>query len=195
MWLEIFGRYGFLFNKIKERTQLKKAINKISLPKGKVQLKYDYLKSLSKDIRAQEIANHIMKCVLTRTNEDNLILMKEYSSGMKMVATTWHLQGEINNGGFYQYFDNNESLHKKEILREYYQITKDSLYLLGNTKIKEAFVEAFALFESSQREPNKQKNTDFEWNRLDNIYYENEEELLINRDEYIDKNLNEFVVN
>ena len=184
-----------MFNKIKERTQLKKAINKISLPKGKVQLKYDYLKSLSKDIRAQEIANHIMKCVLTRTNEDNLILMKEYSSGMKMVATTWHLQGEINNGGFYQYFDNNESLHKKEILREYYQITKDSLYLLGNTKIKEAFVEAFALFESSQREPNKQKNTDFEWNRLDNIYYENEEELLINRDEYIDKNLNEFVVN
>lgn len=184
-----------MFNKIKERTQLKKAINKISLPKGKAQLTYDYLKSLSKDIRAQEIAYHIMECVLTKTNEDNLILMNGYSSGMKMVATTWHLQGEINNGGFCQYFDNNESLYTKEILREYYQTTKDSLDLLGNSKIKEAFVEAFALFESSQREPNKQRNADVKWNRLDNIYYENEEELLINRDEYIDKNLNEFVVN
>ena len=184
-----------MFNKIKERTQLKKAINKISLPKGKAQLTYDYLKSLSKDIRAQEIAYHIMECVLTKTNEDNLILMNEYSPGMKMVATTWHLQGEINNGGFCQYFDNNESLYTKEILREYYQTTKDSLDLLGNSKIKEAFVEAFDLFESSQREPNKQGNADFKWNRLDNIYYENEEELLINRDEYIDKNLNEFVVN
>lgn len=184
-----------MFNKIKEQIQLKKAINKISLSKGRVQLTYDYLKSLSKDIRTQEIAYHIMECILTKTNEDNLILMKEYSSGMKMVATTWHLQGEINNGGFCQYFDNNESLYTKEILREYYQTTKDSLDLLGSTKIKEASVEAFALFESSQQEPNKQKNTDFEWNRLDNIYYENEEELLINRDEYIEKNLNEFVVN
>ena len=108
-----------------------------------------------------------MDFVLTKTNEDNLILMKEYSSGIKMVATTWHLQGEINNGGCYQYFDNNENLYTKEILRDYYQITKDSLVLLGSMKIKEAFVEAFALFESGQREPNIHKNTDFEWNRLD----------------------------
>lgn len=129
-----------MFNKIKEQIQLKKTINKISIPKGKVQLTYDYLKSLSKDLRAQEIAYHIMDFVLTKTNEDNIILMKEYSPGMKMVATTWHLQGEVNNGGFCQYFDNNENLYSKEILRDYYQITKDSLELLGSTKIKEAFV-------------------------------------------------------
>ena len=184
-----------MFNKIKEQIQLKITINKISIPKGKAQLTNDYLKSLSKDLRAQGIAYHIMDFDLTKTNEDNLILMREYSSGMKMVATTWHLQGEINNGGFYQYFDNNENLYTKEILRDYYQITKDSLVLLGSIKIKEAFVEAYALFESGQREPNIHKNTDFEWNRLDNIYYDNEEELLIKRDEYIEKNLNEFVVN
>ncbi|MDR1688949.1 MAG: DMP19 family protein [Clostridiales bacterium] len=184
-----------MLKKLKEKIELKKAIRRIAIPHGRAFLPLDYLKSLDKDSRVQEIAYHISDYVLTKKDVENPILLNGYSQGMQMLWTTWHLQGEVNNGGFCQYFDNNTNLYSSKVLKEYYELTKDSFQLLRCDKIGNAFEEARLLFYSAETDCITQENLNNSWNRLDCVYFDNEEEFLRRRAEYVEMNLSEFTVN
>ena len=134
-----------------------------------------------------------MDNVFKNTDESSILLF-DRTKGIQMLWTTWHLQGEINNGGFCQYFDDNENLYMPEILMGYYEITKNSLELLDCFEIKRAFEEALVLYTSKQSVNNLVGSVDDAWNRLANEYYNYESEFLRKREDYISNNLKEFIM-
>jgi len=165
----------------------------MQIPKGKAVLTREFLINTPKNLRQQEIFYHI--CGYQRGNgiKEEFDKISRMIKGYQMIWTLWHLQGEVNNGGHFQYFDNFEA--NNQVKEPYYKLTNEFIVMIGCTKLSKNFLKSLEIYNRC-RECEDDVESDKigeEMNEVDNMFYENESVFIQAIDDYIEANLNEFV--
>ena len=126
--------------------------------------------------------------------ESEILLAKRFSPGQKAIYFFWYLDGEVTNGGFIQFFWNNNRTYLPPIM--------DGLKLIGDKKMIKLVEKADAIYlanekkfelEDSQENFEKLYNELSEFENLDTIYYDIHEETMDLIEKYARKNPTDFV--
>ena len=164
-------------------------------PTGKVVLTKEILLNTPQNSRQQEIFYHI--CDHQFQPEDSILddfeSVSKMIKGYQMIYMLWHLQDEINNGGYFQYFDNFEGNNK--IKKPYYDLTIEYLKMIGCIDFSSDYSKALEIYTKCREcEDDDEIDKIAEgMDELDNKFYDNEKVFIQAIDEYIDANLDDFV--
>lgn len=131
-----------------------------------------------------------------KTNQQDFDIIKNLSRGFQYVYTTWKLEEYIDNGGFNQYlyvtdgiFLENlieglgkmRALKTKKVIMDVQKIFKEEIKTHSKTREAGTTKAYFEAYKSAKL------------NRLDDKFYETDENLSELRTRYIRKNINEFL--
>ena len=173
------------------------------IPTGKAILTKAFLTNMYKNLRQQEIFYHICDHKIDNSIGELFEQISKLQKGYQLIYTPWHLQGEVNNGGYYQYFDNFENCN--DVRQPYYDLTVDYLKMIGRTKLSEDYLTHLQLYKECEKlknsdecdskcaECNKCEAFDKSIEDLDNAFYASEHEFIQAIDDYIEANLDDFV--
>ena len=173
------------------------------IPEGKAVLTKEFLLNTPRELRQQEIFYHIWDHKIDKNFLEQFEEASKLTEGHQMIFILWHLQGEVNNGGYYQYFDNFENCN--QIKQPYYNLTIDWLKKIGCVDLSNdysRFLQIYRKCEELKRDGkcidmcdkcNRCSRFDEEIEKLDNGFYENESIFIQAIDDYIDANLDDFV--
>ena len=131
-----------------------------------------------------------------KTNPNDLDIIKTLSKGFQYVYTTWKLEEYIDNGGFNQYLYATDGVFLEELIEGLGKIRAFKTKKVIN-EVQKVFNEEIKLH-SKAREAGSTKAyfenyTSAKLNRLDDKFYETDENLSDLRTRYIRKNINEFL--
>lgn len=161
--------------------------------KGHNILTKDFLLSIKKNLRQQEIFFHICDYQLDGTRSELFEKTFAMKKGYQMIYIIWHLQGEINNGGYVQFFDNFENCNT--IIKEYYDLIVDNLKIINYNEFLEDFSKARILYEKLRASSDKEEQDEYDkkLGELDNNFYEYESQLVNIVDDYVEAHIDDFV--
>lgn len=160
----------------------------ISVPQGKKVLSKEFLLKTSLELRQQEIMFHIYDWEQGDYQEEYDKVIKMQKS-YQVIYLLWHVMGEVNNGGYDQYFFNFENTNK--VIQPYYQLTDAVLREVGCVALADNYrcaVETYQQMEKTNDEALADKLSE-----LDNEYWNLEREVIRIIDQYIDAHINDFV--
>lgn len=144
----------------------------------------------------QAIIDFIIDEKIKDNYESEYKIVRSLSKGLQYVYATWLLEGEVNNGGFNQYFYNSAGDFKKEAL--------EGLEHIGATENAKLLSEAIHIYnrEKEMHDRVKKKGTikafsesydETELTNLDERFYSLAEDLSKLRIDYIRNNAEEFI--
>lgn len=120
------------------------------------------------------------------TFEPAIANYEELNENQRVAYLASRYDGEVNNGGHYQYFENQGTEHTKE--------TINALKIIGARKQSKILEEAFEMYLSKNRQhPTKvdefaEEERKGEFGKLDNAFYDCKTEINNLVDEYLEKN-------
>ncbi len=126
-----------------------------------------------------------------------MAVVNSWTPGKQMLYSTWILEGEVNNGGFHQYFWNTEGKHAQMALAGYRMVGAKAY-----ANITERAIETYET-EKKQQQKFKDKGTvdafsesneESKLDALDNEFYKLKEDVSAMRVKYIKEHLQDFVV-
>ena len=173
------------------------------IPKGEAVLTKEFLLNTPKNLRQQEIFYHICSHKIDDDILEQFERVSRLAKGYQMIYVLWHLQGEVNNGGYCKYFDNFENCNKTK--QPYYDLTINFLKMIGCIELSHDYLGYLCLYrkweelrENSEcnnkcTECNKCAAFDKKSEKFDSRFYENEKFFIQAIDDYIDANLDDFV--
>lgn len=126
--------------------------------------------------------------------ESEILLAERFSPGQKAIYFFWYLDGEVTNGGFIQFFWNDNQKYLVPIL--------EGLKLIGDKKMLTLVEKAYSIYttnkekfelEDSQENFENLYNELTEFEDIDTIYYDIHEETMDLIEKYVRLNPSEFV--
>lgn len=165
----------------------------IEVPKGKPIITKEFLINTPEDLRQQEIFYHICDYQLKNDIKEEYEKVSQMKKGHQLIWVLWHLDGEINNGGYYQFFDNFENCNL--ITTEYYSLITNFLKLINCDNFAKDFSKALSIYHKFQNCKNSEKENKLssKLEQLDQNFYQNEDKLINAINIYIKNNLDEFI--
>jgi len=144
------------------------------MPKGKDVLTKEFLLNTARNLRQQEIFYHICDHQLDNSISESFENVSKMLRGYQMIWVLWHLQGEVNNGGYFQYFDNFENCN--QVRKPYYDLTIEFLEMIDCTEYSNDFSNAFDVYTKCRECENDDESDKIaeKMDELDNKFYENE---------------------
>lgn len=137
----------------------------------------------------------LLKDVSIAKNEDEESkMLRNFSPGQKALYLFWDLNDEVTNGGFIQYYWNGYEKYVPDL--------KAGLKLVGDTTILSLLVKADSSYKTNKDKFDEQIMKDDweplyeslkEFDLLDSIYYEKQQDAMILFEKYIRKHPNQFV--
>ncbi|MDD3241849.1 MAG: DUF4375 domain-containing protein [Bacilli bacterium] len=161
-----------------------------TIPKSTEFISKEFLLNIPKELRQQEIYNHIIDYEIDFDKEAYEEVMK-MNKGHQMIYLIWHLQSEINNGGYFQFFDNFENCNK--ILQPYYDLISEHLIIVK--EFHNDFIKAISVYKKlrNAKSEKEEEKYDKELYELDTKFYDYEQKLITAVDDYIDSHINDFI--
>jgi hypothetical protein len=158
-------------------------------------LTLEILKALPDEKLEGAVVDHI-RSKLDHNYEREYEIVTSLSKGFQIVHATWMVEGEVNNGGFNQYFWNSSGKFQAEALEGY--------KLLGATEHEKLMAEAIKVHKSIENKLKVQQDKgtiqafsdsykDNPLNKLDDQFYGLKEDASALRIKYIRGNLDLFV--
>jgi len=171
----------------------KSVLYNIEIPKGREVLTRDFLLNTPMELRQEEIFYHIINYRLNRATVEKYEQVITIQEGYQLIYIILHLQGEVNNGGYVQFFDNFENCNT--IVSPYYDLVSKYLKLLNCDAFYKDFLKAKSIYRELRKTTNEEleKKYDEELDELDNNFYKNEKLLIESINEYININIDSFV--
>ncbi len=156
----------------------------------------DILKSIPDDKLEMAIIDYITGCKLKNKENDEPRIIKEMNPGFRYIYITWVLDGEVNNGGFIQFFYNTSGAYNDELAAD--------LHAIGAFKTEKIAVEAISLYNKERALHTKVKKDgsmksfmssygESGLGRLDDLFYKSGEDLGSLRIKYIRENTEQFI--
>jgi hypothetical protein len=156
----------------------------------------DTLKSISDDKLEMAIIDYITDIKLKGDYKKEYPVIKSLSKGMQYIYITWSLDGEVNNGGFIQYFYNSSGMFAGDLI--------EALHEIKAFKTEKIAMEAITVYnkEKARHEKVKKDGTiesfissygESELGRLDELFYKSGEDLGGLRIKYIRENSDQFI--
>lgn len=141
------------------------------------------------------LGEEILKPMFTAKNEsEEAEILRRSSPGQKALYVFWHLNDEVTNGGFIQYYWNDE--------RKYIQDLKEGLILIGDTVVLDLVTKADEAFRTNKKKFDYQKLKD-DWEplydslkvfyTLDKKYYGSQQNAMLLFEKYIRNHPDQFV--
>lgn len=160
-----------------------------------VKFTLDTLSKIPDDKIEQAIMDYLLE-VKIKNNQDEHEVIGTLSKGFQYVYTTWKLEEYIDNGGFNQYLYATNGLFLNQLI--------EALSKIKAFKTKKVIMDVLKVYNDEIKTHSKTKEAGttrayFETyqsaklNRLDDKFYETDENLSELRTRYIRKNLNEFL--
>lgn len=158
-------------------------------------LKPDLEKAQFDSLNSWDLAWAILEPINIATDAENeKLLSKRFSRGQKSIYFFWYLDGEVTNGGFIQFYWNNNRKYLPPIL--------EGLKLIGDFEMIKLVEKADELYMKNKvKFDNGQKQDDFEklyeelkeFDNLDDLYYDINDNTMDLIEKYIRGNVEEFV--
>ena len=133
---------------------------------------------------------------LNGRERDEYSIIKGMSPGFRYIYITWALDGEVNNGGFIQYFYNTSGMYAADLT--------DALHNIRAYKTEKIAAAAIAVYNKERALHEKVKKEgsmesfmssygESELGKLDELFYKTGEDLGLLRVRYIRENTGQFV--
>jgi hypothetical protein len=163
------------------------------VPKGKPSLTKEFLLGIPQNLRQQEIFFHICDYQIDKSVPEEFEQVSKLPKAYQMITSLWHLQREVNNGGYHQYFFNFENCN--QVRQPYYNLTSEFLGMIGCNEIRSEFLKALELYIKCEECENDAESASFaeEMYKLDIKFYENERFFIKSIDDYIQTHIDDFV--
>lgn len=156
----------------------------------------DILKSIPDDRLEMAIIDYITDIRLKENYKEEYHITKTLSKGMQYIYITWELDGEVNNGGFIQYFYNSSGVFAGDLI--------EALHNIKAFKTEKIAAEAITVYNKERTLHEKVKKDgsiesfissygESELGRLDELFYKSGEDLSILRISYIRSNPEQFI--
>ena len=156
----------------------------------------DILKSIPDDRLEMAIIDYITDIRLKENYKEEYRIIKSLSKGMQYTYITWSLEGEVNNGGFIQYFYNSSGMFAGDLI--------EALHNIKAFKTEKIASEAITLYNKERALHDKVKKDgsmesfmssygESELGRLDKLFYKSGEDLSRLRITYIRSNPEQFL--
>lgn len=156
----------------------------------------DILKSIPDDKLEMAILDYITDVKLKGNYNEEHRIIKSLSKGMQVIYITWSLDGEVNNGGFIQYFYNSSGMFAGDLI--------EALHEMKAFKTEKIAAEAITVYNKERALHEKVKNDgslesfmssygESELGRLDELFYKSGEDLSKLRIKYIRENTELFI--
>ncbi len=158
----------------------------------------DILKNIPDDKLEMAVIDYITDVKLKGDFKDEYRIIQNLGKGFRYIYITWSLDGEVNNGGFIQYFYNSSGLFAGDLA--------EALHNIKALKTEKIALEAIAVYnkERAIHEKVKQDGSmesfmssygESELGRLDELFYKSGEDLSSLRIKYIRENPDQFITN
>lgn len=143
-------------------------------------------KEILESLQDSDLEWAVESYVALKTNYGvNYEAFKSLSKGMRMVYSTWWVEGEVNNGGFNQYFLNTEGKYYKDAIEGY--------DLVGASEFLSVLKQAVKAYEKGEtKKPIENKFAMLDEKFMHDMNYG---ELSKKRNRYIRKHVDQFVGN
>jgi len=162
-------------------------------PEGKAILTKEILLNIPQDLRQEEIFYHICDYQWDTDALEEFEAVSKMLKSYQVIWLLWHLQGEVNNGGYFQYFDNFEN--NNQIRKPYYDLTIEYLEMIGLFDYGKDFSNALAIYTECLEceDDDKRDKIAEKMDALEKRFYENEKLFVRAIDDYINFNLSNFI--
>lgn len=156
----------------------------------------DILKSIPDDKLEMAVIDYITDLKLKGNFKEEYRMIKNLSKGFQYIYITWAFDGEVNNGGFIQYFYNSSGMFAVELM--------EALHNIQAYKTEKIASEAIAVYNKERALHDKVKKEgsrksfmssygESELGRLDELFYNSGEDLSRLRIRYIRDNSSLFI--
>ncbi len=158
----------------------------------------EVLNGIPDDKIEQAIIDYIFEEVIGDDWEKEYDKVKSLSLGFQYVFATWTLEGEVNNGGFNQYFNNSTGQFAEEAYNGYLAFGSKEMAENVNGAV-ECLFDEFELFKKTKAadtlEAFMESYEESELDIWDDKFYDCSDDLSKLRLKYIRENIKEFVTN
>lgn len=156
----------------------------------------EILKSIPDEKLEMAVIDYIIDIWLKGCGEEESAAVKKLSPGFRNIYITWALDGEVNNGGFIQFFYNTSGAYNDELA--------SALHDIGAFKTEKIAIEAISVYNKERALHQKVKKDgtmksfmssygESGLGRLDDLFYNSGEDLGNLRIKYIRENTEQFI--
>jgi hypothetical protein len=181
---------------IKMKKEIRRSMDEFNNRNKYKQITKEMIHQIPDNQLEQALIDFILDEKVRNDYENEYSIINSLPKGLIYLYATWHLEAEVNNGGFNQYYFNSAGMFSKEALEgcKYFgaiklsKIVEESIAIYKKEKIKldeameKGTIEAFS-----------ETYEDTEFNKLDDEFYNLDENLGELRIGYIRENSSEFL--
>lgn len=156
----------------------------------------DMLKNIPDDRLEMAIIDYITDIRLKGDYKQEYHIIKSLSKGMQYIYITWSLDGEVNNGGFIQYFYNSSGIFAGDLIEALHNLKAFKTEKIASEAI-DVYNKEKALHDRIKKDGSMESFMssygESELGRLDELFYKSGEDLSRLRIKYIRENPELFV--